>query len=82
MILREQFALCIYSVMMASADVKSSQTDSQDSIKLPPGFESLQVINRMPNERLSKEPLVNVIGLVKDYLPPMKTRGKGIRIPM
>ncbi len=52
---------------------------SSSELRLPPGFEKIEDIMNMPNERLQKNPLVNVIGLVKDYQPPIPTKGTGMQ---
>ena len=48
-------------------------------LPLPPQFEQIEDIMRMPSERLKKSPLVNLIGLVKDYQPPIPTKGTGMK---
>ena len=45
---------------------------------LPPQFENVQAVYSMPSERLKQSPLVNVIALVKDYMPPIPTKGTGM----
>ncbi|RFU30763.1 hypothetical protein B7463_g5584, partial [Scytalidium lignicola] len=42
---------------------------------LPPDFESIEDILNMPSARLKSGPLVNIIGFVKDYQPPIQSRG-------
>jgi hypothetical protein len=42
---------------------------------LPSGFKSIEEIQNVPNDQIKAGTLVSVIGFVKDYQPPMQTRG-------
>lgn len=58
---------------------QSSLGSSSELIRpLPPQFESVQSVFSMPSERLKQSPLVNIIALVKDYMPPIPTKGTGM----
>jgi protection of telomeres protein 1 len=58
---------------------QDSEENSSLELPLPPQFEQIEDIMRMPSERLKKSPLVNLIGLVKDYQPPIPTKGTGMK---
>lgn len=59
----------------------SNHNDTEMS--LPEGFEHLEELENMDVERLQKQPLVNVFGVVKSSQPPISTRrtGKSVRYP-
>jgi hypothetical protein len=57
---------------------QDSEETSSLELPLPPGFEKIEDLMSMPTERLQKSPLVNIIGLVKDYQPPIPTKGSGM----
>lgn len=59
------------------AGLPDSSQPSTPETPLPEHFESIESIKNMPNDRLKNKPLVNVIGLVKDYQPPIQTQGTG-----
>lgn len=44
---------------------------------LPEGFMSIEDIQSLPNQQIRDGRLVNLIGFVKDYQPPIQTRGSG-----
>lgn len=46
-------------------------------MKPPEPFETIAALLEMPDSRLLQQPLVNVIGFVKDFRAPMKTKGGG-----
>jgi hypothetical protein len=56
---------------------QDAEENSSLELPLPPGFEKIEDLMSMPSERLQKSPFVNVIGLVKDYQPPIPTKGSG-----
>lgn len=56
--------------------VVSSQS-SPDEYEPPEGYERIEDILQMESKRLSSQPLVNVIGIVRDFQPPVKTRREG-----
>lgn len=56
-----------------SGDIFSSE------LPLPPHFEKIEDLTNIPSDRLQKNPLVNVIGLIRDYQPPVKTKGTGMQ---
>jgi len=58
---------------------QDSEEISSSELPLPPHFEKIDDLIHMPTERLQKSPLVNVIGLVKDYQPPIPTKGPGMQ---
>jgi hypothetical protein len=58
---------------------QESVASTPPELQLPPNFESIEGLMDMPNERLKQGPFVNVIGLVKDYMPPIATKGSGMR---
>lgn len=57
---------------------QDSEENSSLELPLPPGFEKIEDLMSMPTERLQKCPLVSIIGLVKDYQPPIPTNGPGM----
>jgi hypothetical protein len=61
--------------------ISTPDSEENSSLELPPPpqFEKVEDIMRMPSERLRKSPLVNVIGLVKDYQPPIPSKGTGMK---
>ncbi len=58
---------------------QDSEDGSSLELPLPPGFEKIDELMSMPTERLQKSPLVNVIGIVTDYQPPIPTKGSGMK---
>lgn len=56
-----------------------SEENSSLELPLPPQFEKVEDIMRMPSERLRTSPLVNLIGVVKDYQPPIPTKRTGMK---
>ena len=46
-------------------------------LELPPKFESISDIIQISNERLKANTFTNVIGIVTDFQPPIRTRGSG-----
>jgi hypothetical protein len=66
--------------MNCSRDSQAFQEASFPEPPLPPRFECIQDILDMESKRLEQTPMVNVIGLVKDYQPPIQTKGKGIHV--
>jgi hypothetical protein len=59
---------------------QDSEDLSSSELPLPRDFEKIEDLMSMPTERLQKNPLVNVIGLVRDYQPPISTKGTGMLI--
>jgi len=59
------------------SDLQSQPPISSSEMGLPLGFKSIREILDMPNEQLKAKAFVNVIGFVKDYQPPIATRGSG-----
>ena len=57
---------------------QDSEENASLELPLPPGFEKVENLMTMPNERLRKSPLVNVIALVKDYQPPIPAKLPGM----
>jgi hypothetical protein len=53
---------------------------SSSELPLPPQFESIEELVSMSSDRIKKNPLVNVIGMVEDYQPPIATKGSGINV--
>jgi protection-of-telomeres protein 1 len=51
---------------------------SLGEIPLPDGFSTIEQIANIPNDRLRMKPKVNVIGFIKDFQAPMRTRGTGL----
>jgi hypothetical protein len=64
-----------------STTMDSTQTSvesSKEAGRSPPkGFESIKSIDNMTGDQIKKGPLVNVIGMVKDYMAPVATKGTG-----
>jgi hypothetical protein len=61
----------------------STQAESPSSSSerpLPSGFETIQDILDISNEKLRRGHKTNVIGVVNDYQPPKSTRGTGSAI--
>ncbi|KAH7418995.1 hypothetical protein BKA64DRAFT_649839 [Cadophora sp. MPI-SDFR-AT-0126] len=52
-----------------------STQDSSPAEPLPSGFTTIADIKNLPNEQLVAKVAVNVIGFVKDFMPPTRTRG-------
>jgi protection of telomeres protein 1 len=67
------------STTEAMISTQDSEENSSLELPLPPQFEKIEDIMRMPSERLRKNPLLNLIGLVKDYQPPIPTKGVGMK---
>lgn len=61
---------------MAASAMESSQLPGSQRA-LPSGFEYINDIMNMPSSRLKAGALVNVIGFVMDYQPPIRSRGTG-----
>lgn len=50
-----------------------------DEPPLPPGFLSIQDIRNLPNEKIAAKIMIkNIVGFVKDFRPPIPTRGTGM----
>lgn len=60
------------------ASPQSSIANSSSPAQVPYQFEIVEDLLSMDNDRLRKTPLINVIGVVKDYQPPVQTKGTGI----
>jgi hypothetical protein len=58
---------------------QDSEDLSSSELPLPRDFENIEDLMSMPTERLQRNPRVNVIGLVKDYQPPIPTKGTGMQ---
>jgi hypothetical protein len=67
------------SAIMTTASTPGLSQDDSLELALPPPFEPIQVIKDMSNERLNQRAMVHVIGIVKDYQPPILTKGTGKR---
>lgn len=52
-----------------------STPDSFPAQPLPSGFTTIADIRNLPNEQLMAKVPVNVVGFVKDFMPPTQTRG-------
>mgnify|MGYP001280434966 CR=1 FL=1 len=52
-----------------------STKDSSPVEHLPSGFTTIADIKNLPNEQLMANVAVNVVGFVKDFMPPTQTRG-------
>jgi hypothetical protein len=61
--------------------ISTPDSEENSSLELPPPpqFEKVEDIMRMPSERLRTSPLVNLIGVVKDYQPPIPTKRTGMK---
>jgi protection-of-telomeres protein 1 len=55
-------------------------SDSESVPTVPQGFKTIEEIQNLPNEDLKKQILVSVIGFVKDFRPPVPTRGTSMKI--
>lgn len=56
-----------------------TQNASQDEAPIPLNFKTIdQIQNKLSNEEIKKGVLVNVVGFIKDFQLPTKTRGTGI----
>ncbi|KUJ09981.1 uncharacterized protein LY89DRAFT_787664 [Mollisia scopiformis] len=52
-----------------------TSTPDSSALPLPPDFKSIEEINNMPSETIKAGAMVNVIGFIKDFQPPVQTRG-------
>lgn len=52
-------------------------TQDSSHAALPPGFKTIAEIRSLSNEDLQAKLPVNVIGFVKDFMPPKQTGGTG-----
>jgi protection-of-telomeres protein 1 len=55
-------------------------SDSKSLPAVPSGFKTIEEIQNLPNEDLKKQILVSVIGFVKDFQPPVPTKGTSMII--
>ena len=55
-------------------------SDSETVPTVPQGFKTIEEIQNLPNEDLKKQILVSVIGFVKDFQPPVPTKGTSMII--
>jgi protection-of-telomeres protein 1 len=44
---------------------------------LPPGFRTIEDIQGLPSDKIRAGEMVSVIGFIKDYQPPIRTKGPG-----
>lgn len=49
---------------------------------LPPGFLSIENILNLPSDKVRTGAMVSVIGFVKDFQPPIPTRGTGMLLTL
>lgn len=56
-----------------------STKDSSPVEHLPSGFTTIADIKNLPNEQLMANVAVNVVGFVKDFMPPTQTRGTSFK---
>jgi hypothetical protein len=59
------------------ADIPDSSMVSRLETPLPPNFKTIEYILNLNENQLSTKPMVNVIGVVRDYQPPTFTKGTG-----
>ncbi|KAH6723885.1 hypothetical protein BKA61DRAFT_587294 [Leptodontidium sp. MPI-SDFR-AT-0119] len=52
-----------------------STPGSSQALALPPGFKTIEEIRSLPNEQIVRKVAVSVIGFVKDFMPPIQSRG-------
>lgn len=60
------------------ATFKDSSQEASQELPLPPTFQTVESILDFSNEHLLKKSTVSVIGVIKDYQPPVQTRGPGM----
>jgi protection-of-telomeres protein 1 len=54
-------------------------SDSESLPTVLPEFKTIEEIQNLPNEDLQKKIIVSVIGFVKDFQPPVPTKGPGMK---
>lgn len=59
------------------AAVEGSSQEAIQQLPVPATFQTVESIIELTSEQLQRKPLVNVIGVIKDYQPPIKTNGTG-----
>ncbi|CZS94473.1 uncharacterized protein RCO7_10094 [Rhynchosporium graminicola] len=52
-----------------------SAQDPSQALALPPGFKTIMEIRDLPHDQLVRKVLVSLVGIVKDFQPPMQTSG-------
>jgi hypothetical protein len=62
---------------MSSQNAPSTQGQSGSAPPLPEGFRTIEQIQNMPSCSIKAGEMVSVIGFVKDFQPPVQTRGSG-----
>jgi hypothetical protein len=55
-------------------------SDSKSLPAVPSGFKTIEEIQNLPNEDIKNQIKISVIGFVKDFQPPVPTRGTGMKI--
>jgi hypothetical protein len=63
------------------ADMESSQQSTPTSsprVPLLPGFLSIKQFQNLENKALKGGQIVNVVGFLKDFQPPVLTKGSGM----
>ena len=66
------------SAVLDSTENEPSKGTLPSSITtLPEGFMSIQQIQELPNEKIQRNTIVNVIGLATDFQAPIQSRGSG-----
>jgi hypothetical protein len=55
-------------------------SNSESPPTVLPEFKTIEEIQNLPDEDLKKKKIVSVIGFVKDFQPPVQTRGPGMKI--
>jgi hypothetical protein len=59
----------------------STPDPSQRELPLPTGFSTIEQIRNLPSNLIKAGTMVNTIGLIKDFQPPVRTKGTGMSDP-
>jgi hypothetical protein len=67
----------VLQLALLKMGAEGSLEPSSSAPSLPSGFLTIEGIQSIPSEKVKAGTMVNLIGFVKDYQPPIPTRGTG-----